>query len=78
MRPEKLAPPEMYEGDVAATIDFGWDGIKLDSCGAEKDLNLFERLLNATGKPIMIENWYGVRSHVSCLVRQVGLLDHRG
>jgi alpha-galactosidase len=51
MRPEKLAPPEMYKGDVAATLDFGWDGIKLDSCGAEEDLNLFEQLFNATGKP---------------------------
>ena len=57
MRPEKNATLAMYKGDVAATIDFGWDGIKLDSCGAEKDLDLFEKLFNVTGKPVMIENW---------------------
>ena len=57
MRPEKNATLAMYKGDVAATLDFGWDGIKLDGCGAEKDLDLFEQLFNATGKPVMIENW---------------------
>lgn len=56
MRPEKEAPRKMYEGDVAATVRYGWDGIKLDGCGAEYDLDLFAKLFNATGKPIMIEN----------------------
>jgi alpha-galactosidase len=56
MSPEKLAPPEMYQGDVKALVKFGFDGIKLDSCGAEEDLSLFANLINATNRPMVIEN----------------------
>jgi len=50
-----------YKGDVQATIDFGFDGIKLDGCGEFRNLTLFAELFNATNKPIMIENchWGG-------------------
>ena len=41
---------------MSATVAYGWDSVKLDSCGAQKDLSLYAALYNATGKAIMIEN----------------------
>ncbi len=45
-----------YVGDVDATLDYGFDSIKLDACGMEDDLTLYADLFNATGKSILIEN----------------------
>ncbi|KAJ8612698.1 hypothetical protein CTAYLR_008949 [Chrysophaeum taylorii] len=44
-----------YRGDAAALFEFGFDGVKLDGCSAQRDLQLWADLLNASG-PIMIEN----------------------
>jgi len=50
-----------YQGDVDAVIAYGFDSIKLDGCGAERDLDTYAALFNATGKSILIENchWGG-------------------
>eukprot|EP01116_Phalansterium_solitarium_P025514 TRINITY_DN97_c0_g1_i1.p1 TRINITY_DN97_c0_g1~~TRINITY_DN97_c0_g1_i1.p1 ORF type:complete len:472 (-),score=162.89 TRINITY_DN97_c0_g1_i1:242-1501(-) len=50
-----------YQGDVDALMAFGFDSIKLDGCGEERDLDLYAALFNATGKAILIENchWGG-------------------
>eukprot|EP00041_Stephanoeca_diplocostata_P006061 m.74141 g.74141 ORF g.74141 m.74141 type:complete len:451 (+) comp16151_c0_seq1:146-1498(+) len=45
-----------FEGDVQATLDFGFESIKLDGCGVEKNVSLFAELFNKSGKAIMIEN----------------------
>jgi hypothetical protein len=45
-----------YIGDVQATIDFGFDGIKLDGCGEFRNLSFFAQQFNKTGVPVMIEN----------------------
>lgn len=45
-----------YRGDVRAIIDLGFSGVKLDSCGQFRNLSRWADLLNATGKPILIEN----------------------
>ncbi|GMH62596.1 hypothetical protein TL16_g03510 [Triparma laevis f. inornata] len=45
-----------YEGDVKAFMDFGFDGWKLDGCGAQLDLQLYDDLINATGKAVVVEN----------------------
>ena len=45
-----------YIGEVQATIDFGFDGIKLDGCGEFLNLTEFATLLNATGKQVLVEN----------------------
>ena len=52
---------ECYQGDVDATLDYGFDSIKLDGCGAQRDLDKYAALFNATGKAILIENchWGG-------------------
>ena len=44
-----------YQSEVQATIDFGFDGIKLDGCGEFLNLTVFADLMNKTGKAILIE-----------------------
>lgn len=58
----KPAPEFMYRADVAALTEFGFDAVKLDGCGSQYDLDLWSRLLNATGRPIMIENCHWGRT----------------
>lgn len=45
-----------YRGDVAAIIEYGFDGVKLDSCSTQLDLDLWQKYLNASLRPILIEN----------------------
>lgn len=52
----KDSPQEVYEGDVAALANFGFDAVKLDGCGTQRDLDLWAKLINATGRRVMIEN----------------------
>jgi len=46
---------------VQAIADFGFDGIKLDNCGVFLNMSYFAELLNATGRPILVEecHWGG-------------------
>lgn len=37
-----------------STLDYGFDSIKLDGCGAQRDLDKYAALFNATGKAILI------------------------
>lgn len=48
-------------GDVNALLEFGFDGVKLDACGPYMNLSWWYQLINATGKPMLIENchWGG-------------------
>eukprot|EP00038_Savillea_parva_P009018 m.180708 g.180708 ORF g.180708 m.180708 type:complete len:593 (-) comp15074_c0_seq1:172-1950(-) len=57
-KPASWGPDQIfhYEGDVQATIDFGFDGIKLDGCGEFLNLTLWADLFNETGHPVLIEN----------------------
>ncbi len=46
-----------FQADVQALIDFNFDSVKYDGCGAELDMPLWYDLLNHTSpKPITIEN----------------------
>ncbi|EDQ91557.1 uncharacterized protein MONBRDRAFT_31543 [Monosiga brevicollis MX1] len=45
-----------YAGDVTAIAGYGYDGVKLDGCGEFMNLTYWADLLNATGRPILIEN----------------------
>lgn len=54
------ADQRCYEGDVGTLVHYGFDGVKLDACGDQKDLNLWHRLLESitstsNDKPIWIE-----------------------
>jgi len=48
-------PPQMH-GDVKAIVGFEYDGVKIDGCGPSHNLEEWASLINATGRPIMIEN----------------------
>ena len=48
---EKTEHLRNYEGDVALTHALGFDGVKIDSCGAQKNMTLYASLFNAP-KPI--------------------------
>lgn len=45
-----------YEGDVRQLRGLGFDGVKLDGCGAQRNMTLYAALMNATGKRYLIEN----------------------
>ena len=51
-----------YEGDVKATLAWGFDGVKIDSCGAQKNMSLYCSLFNQTGKAIEVENCHQGRN----------------
>jgi len=53
---ESQSTDAMYEEDVAALTTFGFDGIKLDGCGRQLDLDKWANLINKTGRAVMIEN----------------------
>lgn len=59
-RPE--TDPKCYNGDAAKLVEFGFDSVKLDGCGAQLDLDLWASLFNASGKSIMIENCHWGRT----------------
>ena len=44
------------QGDVAALHAYNFDSVKLDGCGGETDLVLFNKYMQAAGKPILVEN----------------------
>tara|TARA_B110000208_G_scaffold152450_1_gene184305 strand:- start:42 stop:1874 length:1833 start_codon:yes stop_codon:yes gene_type:complete len=47
---------EAMAGTVADTIRYGFDGLKLDSCSQFNNMSEWARLLNSTGKPVLLEN----------------------
>jgi hypothetical protein len=51
-----------YEGDVAEMLSSGFVAMKLDSCGAQKNLSLYYEIVNKTSTfPVEIENCHQVR-----------------
>lgn len=53
---EQTETEDMYHSDVAALTILGFDGVKLDGCGRQLDLDLWAKLINGTGRRVMIEN----------------------
>ena len=45
-----------YAGDVALTVALGFDSVKIDSCGAQKNMTLYGALFNASGRAVQVEN----------------------
>jgi hypothetical protein len=43
-------------GTVAATVEYGFDGLKLDSCSMFNNMTLWSKLINASGGRVLIEN----------------------
>ena len=53
---ERHALMQNYEGDVRSLHDYGFDGVKLDGCGAQRNMTLYAQLMKDTGKAYLIEN----------------------
>ena len=45
-----------YEGDVRMLHALGFDGVKLDGCGAQRNMTKYAELMAATGRSFLIEN----------------------
>ncbi|KAL1524703.1 hypothetical protein AB1Y20_019588 [Prymnesium parvum] len=45
-----------YQGDIASLRAFGFDGVKIDGCGAQKNQTLYAELMRASGRAFTIEN----------------------
>lgn len=55
-RLQGTANERCYDGDVQALVDYGFDGVKLDACGWQMDLDLWQQLIQQKQtKPILIE-----------------------
>merc|ERR1719235_2648520 len=53
----KSGDRKFYEGDAKALRDFNFDGYKLDGCGAQTDMQLWDDVFKADkGPPVMVEN----------------------
>ena len=47
---------EVYGGNAEAMHKFGFDGPKLDGCGAQTDMQLWDGVFKADGgPPVMVE-----------------------
>lgn len=55
-----------FKGDVQATIDYGFESIKLDGCGCVRNITLYSELFNATGVHVMLENCHN--GNPTCVV----------
>jgi len=48
---------KFYEGDAKKLREFGFDGFKLDGCGSQTDMQLWDDVFKADGGPaVMVEN----------------------
>lgn len=59
---ERVEREVNYEGDVAATVGWGFDGVKIDSCGAQTNMTNYNRLFHRTGRAIVVENCHQGRN----------------
>eukprot|EP01043_Picozoa_sp_COSAG02_P015065 COSAG02_NODE_633_length_19262_cov_32.473256_3_plen_232_part_00 len=46
----------VMQGSVRMAADQGWDGVKFDSCSMMHNLSRWSELINASGRPMLIEN----------------------
>jgi len=53
---------KVYERSVAFIVDQQWDGVKLDGCSEWKNTTLWANLMNATGRPMMVENCHNTNA----------------
>ena len=51
-----------FEGDVKFLVDAGLDGVKIDGCGGERDIGLYQQLLNKTETNFLIQDCHDSRA----------------
>ena len=57
--------PRHYAQDIAWLIQNKFDGVKVDNCGSSQNVSEYARLLNASGRPVQIENCHNPVWHTS-------------
>ena len=76
------ADERCYRGDVTALVEYGFDGVKLDACGWQMNLDLWYDLIQRkSDRPILIEacHWGKVRAgmravtDISCFLFNLAL-----
>ena len=55
---EYVAKEKDYEGDVNNMHAFGFEGVKIDGCGAQRNQTLYALLMKQSGRNYTIENWW--------------------
>ena len=64
---EHVALDANYEGDVRSLHGFGFDGVKIDGCGAQKNNTKYAALMRASGKNYTVENCHwGAMNAIGC------------
>jgi hypothetical protein len=53
---EKEDVPLNYNGDIKLLYDYGFDGVKMDDCGHQRNMTLYAQLMQAEGRSVTIEN----------------------
>mmetsp|Transcript_25820 Transcript_25820/g.59715 ORF Transcript_25820/g.59715 Transcript_25820/m.59715 type:complete len:417 (-) Transcript_25820:50-1300(-) len=53
---------DCYHGDALVLYEFGFDGVKLDGCSAQLDLDTWHSLIRASSRPVVIENCHWGRT----------------
>jgi len=53
-----------FQGDVAATLDYGFGSLKIDSCGNERNMTQYARLFNLSGKAVVLENCHNGNPYI--------------
>ena len=51
-----------FEGDVKFLIDADLDGVKIDGCGGERNIALYQELLNKTNTDFLIQDCHDSRA----------------
>lgn len=59
-----------FDGDVQATLEYGFGSVKIDSCGNQRNMTNYALLFNRSGTPVMLENCHNGNPFVP--VREVG------
>jgi hypothetical protein len=62
---DKAFIESVYEQSVAFLVENGFDGVKLDSCSQFHDTERWAQLMNATGRPMLVENCFNTLVPVS-------------
>ena len=56
-----------YKGDIQSLHDFGFDGVKIDGCGAQRNNTFYAELMRESGRNYSIENCHwGAMNSIGC------------
>mmetsp|Transcript_19309 Transcript_19309/g.54355 ORF Transcript_19309/g.54355 Transcript_19309/m.54355 type:complete len:385 (+) Transcript_19309:3-1157(+) len=53
---QRNATPAMYEQDVSLFTEAQFDSIKIDGCGTQRDVDMWMRLFESSGRKVTVEN----------------------